>query len=55
MFLPTLDDQVAGFDAGILQTRLGVELAFVVTDEAFFVAPFGGIGESLVIEFVGPN
>jgi hypothetical protein len=47
--------KMAVLDAGILQARLGVVLLFVVADEALFVAPFGRVGQTLVVELVGPD
>ena len=55
MLLATFDDQMAVLDAGVFQARLGVVLAFVVADEAFFVAPFGRIGQPLIVELVRPD
>ena len=46
---------MAVLDAGILQARLGVILLFVVAEKANFVIPFGGVGQTLVVELVGPD
>ena len=55
MFLPAFDDQMAILDAGVFQARLGVVLALVIADEACFVAPFGRVGQALVVELIGPD
>lgn len=49
------DDEFAVFDAGVFWSCPGVELGFVVTDKAFFVSPFGGVGEAGLFELVGPD
>ena len=51
----SFDDEMAVFEARVLEAVGGVVLLFLIADEATFVAPLFGIGMPLAVEFIGPD
>ena len=51
----SFDDEMAVFEARVLESFGGVILLFLVADETAFVAPLFRVGVPFAVEFIGPN
>ena len=51
----SFDDEMAVFEARVLESFGGVILLFLVADKAAFVAPLFRVGMPLAVEFIGPD